>query len=44
MKEQILVKFKKKSYDQIVKEAEKKGLGKSSLVRMIILKELSREI
>ena len=44
MKEQILVKFKKQSYDKIVAEAEKKGLGKSSLVRMIILKELSREI
>ena len=35
---------KKKSYDQIVKEANKKGLGKSGLVRMIVLKELSKEI
>jgi hypothetical protein len=44
MKEQILVRFKKQSYDQIVKEAQKKGLGKSGLVRMIVLKELSKEI
>ena len=27
-----------------VKEAQKKGLGKSGLVRMIVLKELSKEI
>ena len=44
MKEQVLVRFKKKSYDQIVKEANKRGLGKAGLVRMIVLKELSREI
>lgn len=44
MEEQILVRFKKKSYEKIVEEARKKGLGKSSLVRMIILKELSKEL
>ncbi len=44
MKEQILVKFRKQSYEKIVSEAKKKGLPKSALVRMIILKELSKEI
>lgn len=43
MKEQILVKFKKQSYDKIVKEAQKKGLPKSTLVRMITLKALADE-
>ena len=41
MDEQILVKFKKQSYEQIVKEARKKGLGKSTLVRMITLKAIA---
>ena len=44
MKEQILVRFKKKSYEKIVEEARKKGLGKSSLVRMITLKALADDI
>jgi hypothetical protein len=44
MDEQILVKFKKQSYEQIVKEARKKGLGKSTLVRMITLKAIADEI
>ena len=38
MDEKILVKFKKQSYEKIVEEARKKGLGKSTLVRMITLK------
>tara|TARA_B100000900_G_scaffold163922_1_gene139193 strand:- start:923 stop:1057 length:135 start_codon:yes stop_codon:yes gene_type:complete len=44
MKEQILVKFKKQSYDKIVKEAQKKGLPKSTLVRMITLKAIADEL
>lgn len=44
MDEKILVKFKKKSYDKIVKEAQRKGLGKSTLVRMITLKALADDI
>ena len=43
MEEQILVRFKKKSYEKIVEEARKKGLGKSSLVRMITLKAIADE-
>ena len=43
MEEQILVKFRKQSYEKIVQEARKKGLGKSSLVRMITLKALADE-
>ena len=38
MTEQILVKFKKENYDKIVKVADKNGLGKSTLVRLITLK------
>ena len=44
MDNQILVKFKKQSYEKIVEEARKKGLGKSSLVRMITLKALADDI
>ena len=43
MDNQILVKFKKQSYEKIVEEARKKGLGKSSLVRMITLKAIADE-
>ena len=43
MDNQILVKFKKKSYEKIVEEARKKGLGKSSLIRMITLKAIADE-
>ena len=44
MDEKILVKFKRKSYEKIVEEARKKGLGKSTLVRMITLKALADDI
>ena len=44
MDEKILVKFKKQSYEKIVREAKKKGLPKSTLVRMITLKALADEI
>ena len=44
MEEQILVRFKKQSYDKIVKEAQKKGLPKSTLVRMITLKAIADEL
>jgi len=44
MDEKILVKFKKQSYEKIVEEARKKGLGKSTLVRMITLKALADDI
>ena len=43
MDEKILVKFRKQSYDKIVSEAKKKGLPKSTLVRMITLKALADE-
>ena len=43
MNEKILVKFKKHSYDKIVKEAQRKGLPKRTLVRMITLKALADE-
>ena len=41
---QILVKFKKQSYEKIVREAKKKGLPKSTWVRMITLKAIADEI
>ena len=44
MDEKILVKFKKQSYEKIVREAQRKGLAKSSLVRMITLKALADDI
>lgn len=44
MNKAVLVRFKKKSYDKIVEEARKKGLAKSSLVRMITLKAIADEI
>ena len=40
---QILTKFRKESYEKIVREAHKRGLPKSSLVRMITLKVLADE-
>ena len=43
MDEKILVKFKKQSYEKIVEEARKKGLGKSTLVRIITLKAIADE-
>ena len=43
MEEQI-IKFKKQSYEKIVRDAKKKGLPKSTLVRMITLKALADEI
>ena len=41
MDEQILVKFKKKSYEQIVKKAKAQGLPKSTWVRFITLKAIA---
>ena len=43
MDEKILVKFRKQSYDKIVSEAKKKGLPKSTWVRMITLKAIADE-
>ena len=37
----ILVKFSTDSYNKIVKESAKRGLGKSSFVRMIVIKSLN---
>mgnify|MGYP001340147327 CR=1 FL=1 len=42
-KEQILTKYSKQSYEKIIKEAKKKGLPKSTWVRMITLKALADE-
>jgi|TARA_R100000479_G_scaffold164258_1_gene103053 predicted DNA binding CopG/RHH family protein len=44
MDEQILVKFKKQSYEQIVKKAKAQGLPKSTWVRFITLKAIADEI
>tara|TARA_R100000231_G_C5316949_1_gene162224 strand:- start:1258 stop:1398 length:141 start_codon:yes stop_codon:yes gene_type:complete len=41
MKDQkILVKFSTDTYKKILQESDKRGLGKSSFVRMIVLKAL----
>ena len=40
MDEQILVKFKKESYEKIVSRAKKQGLPKSTWLRFVALKSL----
>ena len=44
MKEQILTKFSKESYEKIVKKAKAQGLPKSTWVRFITLKAIADEI
>lgn len=44
MDEQILVKFKKESYNKIVSRAKKQGLPKSTWVRFITLKAIADEL
>ena len=41
LKEQILIRFNKDVLDKIVIKADKLGLTKSSLVRMIVMKNIS---
>ena len=44
MDEQILVKFKRESYEKIVSRAKKQGLPKSTWLRYIALKSISEEL
>ena len=44
MDNQILVKFKDDDYNKIVTVADKNGLGKSTLVRLITLKVIDDAI
>jgi len=44
MKEQILTKFSKESYEKIVSRAKKQGLPKSTWLRYIALKTIADEL
>tara|TARA_B100001939_G_scaffold321580_1_gene311294 strand:+ start:2184 stop:2318 length:135 start_codon:yes stop_codon:yes gene_type:complete len=44
MKEQILTKFSKESYEKIVSKAKEQGLPKSTWLRYIALKSISEEL
>jgi len=44
MDKQILVKFKKQSYEKIINKAKAQGLPKSTWVRFVTLKAIADEI
>jgi len=44
MKEQILTKFSKESYEKIVSRAKEQGLPKSTWLRYIALKSIADEL